>query len=132
AYRFEPVSPRDTNNWSPRIGLNYRFREWPGAMRVLTGREQLVLRGGYSRSYDLIFNQIFQNVASGFPFSSNVQLRGPNAFPTLQAIRAGTLVLVPTSTSQVRNTVAADFRSPDAEQFLLQFQRELRPDWALT
>jgi Carboxypeptidase regulatory-like domain/TonB dependent receptor len=134
AFRFEPVPPRDTNNWAPRIGFNYRFEEMSGPLHVFTGRGQLVLRGGYSRSYDVSFNQIFQNVAAGFPFSTNLRLpaNSRNAFTTVQGIRSGLIVPVPTLASQVRSTVAADFRAPAAEQFSLQFQREVAANWALT
>jgi Carboxypeptidase regulatory-like domain/TonB dependent receptor-like, beta-barrel len=131
AFNFEPVPKRDTNNWSPRIGFNYRFKERSGPIRVFTGRGQLVLRGGYSRSYDSSFNQIFQNVAAGFPFAMNYRLaaNSRNAFTTFQAVRSGQLVPVPVITNQVRSTVAADFRAPAAEQFSLQFQRELASNW---
>jgi hypothetical protein len=133
AFVFEPVPKRDTNNWSPRIGFNYRFEEWPGPWRVFTGSGRLVLRGGYSRSYDRSFNQIFQNVASGFPFLMNYRLpaNSRNAFGTIQAVRSGQIVPSPSLSTQVRSTVAADFRAPAAEQFALQLQRELASNWVL-
>ena len=133
AYAFAPVPRRDTNNWAPRVGFNYRFGEWPRFLRVFTGQGQLVMRGGYSRAYDLLFNQIFQNVAAGFPFAINYRLpNSRNAFATIQGIRSGLITPVPTVASQVRSTVADDFRAPAAEQFSLQFQRELANDWAVT
>jgi carboxypeptidase family protein/TonB-dependent receptor-like protein len=133
-YAFAPVPRRDTNNWAPRVGFNYRFGEWPGLLRMFTGRGQLVMRGGYSRAYDLLFNQIFQNVVAGFPFAINYRLppNSRNAFATIQGIRSGLITPVPTVAGQVRNTVAEDFRAPAAEQFSLQFQRELATDWAVT
>jgi hypothetical protein len=133
AYRFEPVPARDTNNWAPRIGFNYRFQETSDPLHVLTGRGQLVLRGGYSRSYDVSFNQIFQNVVAGFPFSTNFRLpaNSRNAFTTVQGIRSGSIAPVPTLTGQVRSSVAADFRAPAAEQFALQLQREITTNWVL-
>jgi tRNA modification GTPase TrmE len=110
AFNFEPVPKRDTNNWSPRIGFNYRFKERSGPIRVFTGRGQLVLRGGYSRSYDSSFNQIFQNVAAGFPFALNYRLaaNSRNAFTTFQAVRSGQLVPAPYKT---RSLTTASARS---------------------
>jgi hypothetical protein len=79
------------------------------------------------------FNQIFQNVASGFPFSTNYRLpaNSRNAFTTVQGVRSGSIVPVRTLASQVRSIVAADFRAPAAEQFALQFQREVTTNWVL-
>ena len=66
-YRLTPAPGRDMNNWSPRVGFNYRLGKGPGALGWLTGDRKLVLRGGYSRTYDLVFNNIALNVSQRLP-----------------------------------------------------------------
>jgi hypothetical protein len=58
--------PRDTNNWAPRFGFNYRFPEAPGLFHILTGSQALVVRGGYARTYDSSFTQVVTQVANSF------------------------------------------------------------------
>ncbi len=135
-FALSPIPKRDTNNWAPRIGFNYRLGTAPGFLRFLTGDGKLVVRGGYSRTYDLAFNNIFLNIYSAFPFTvvttlpTNVQ----NAFVTIDPMRAGTVLPSVGSNPNLitRTIVGADFRSPVAEQFSFQLQRELAKNWALT
>ncbi len=132
AFRLEPIPKRDTNNWSPRFGFNYRFPTAAGPLRWLTGNEQLVVRGGYARTYDFAFLNIAFNIGSGFPFLNviNLPARTPNAFERLRALRTSAPD-VPNPMLVTRTVVGADFRSPYAEQFALQCQRELARDWTL-
>lgn len=132
-YRLEPVPKRDTNNWGPRFGFNYRFAKGSGVWRWLTGEEKLVLRGGYSRTYDFAFINIALNIGSAFPFLNVVNLpaRTPNSFVRIRSV-AGTAPDIPNPMLVTRTIVGADFRSPYAEQFAFQFQRGLFRDWALT
>lgn len=137
-YRMVPVPPRDTNNWAPRFGFNYRFGTAPGILNLLTGDGRLVLRGGYSRTYDLIFNNIALNIGSAFPFlfvydvplNAQTALR-PSAFTSLTAVRAGQTPPITNPLAVTRTIVEEDFRSPLAEQISFQVQRELARDWAL-
>ncbi len=132
-YKLEPVPKRDTNNWAPRFGFNYRFGQWPGALGWLTGDGKLVLRGGYSRTYDFAFINIALNIFSAFPFINVVNLpaRSPNS---LAQVRAAIADPPPIANPYLvtRTVVGGDFRAPYAEQVALQFQRELAKDWALT
>lgn len=141
AFRVDPLPGRDKNNWAPRFGFNYRFGKAPGILGWLTGEENLVLRGGYSRTYDLIFNNMALNVFSSFPFtvitnpspSAAAGNRIPNAFATIDPIRAGRVL--PTITNPMlipRTIVDTSFRAPVTEQFSMQFQRSLASDWAWT
>ena len=136
AYGLGNVPNRDRNNWAPRFGFNYRFGQGPGLLRTLTGNGKLVLRGGYSRTYDLAFNNIFLNMFSAFPFTlvTTLPANTPNSFGIVDGIRAGrTAPPAPANPLLVtRTNVTSDFRSPLAEQFSLQFQRELGRDWALS
>jgi outer membrane receptor protein involved in Fe transport len=123
-YVFAPVPPRDKNNWAPRFGFNFK----------LTGKT--VLRGGYSRTYDLVFNNIYLNIFSAWPFTQVVALpaRTTNAFRTINGIAFQGLA-PPAITNPLlvtRTMVANDFRAPYAEQFSFQVQRTLAADWALT
>ncbi len=137
-YRLTPVPPRDTNNWAPRLGFNYRFGEASGILSKLTGTSQLVLRGGYSRTYDASFNNIALNVGSAFPFVlvydvplNTATSTRDNAFTDLASIRNGRIPAIPNPSLITRTVVGRDFRSPVAEQFALQLQRQLAGNWAL-
>ncbi|MBY0506148.1 MAG: TonB-dependent receptor [Bryobacteraceae bacterium] len=141
AYAYGPVPNRDRNNWAPRFGFNYRFGKHDGALGLLTGDGKLVLRGGYSRTYDTMFVNIPLNIGSSFPFvfaydvPVDPTLPGavrPNAFTTLANIRAGQIPTVANPNLLVRTITSKDFRAPLSEQASLQFQRELRGGWAAT
>jgi len=123
-YKFTPVPPRDTNNWAPRVGFNYRIDE------------KTTFRAGYSRTYDLVFNNIFLNIYSAFPFTrvNNLAARSPNSYTTIYNWGIGGQQPPPIANplSVTRTIVAGDFRAPLAEQVSAQVQRTLAQDWALT
>jgi hypothetical protein len=139
-YRYTPVPSRDTNNWAPRVGFNYRFGQGPGVLGVLTGDGKLVLRGGYSRTYDVAFNNISLNVGTAFPFRLVVDvpldpaLPGlrPNAFAIMDQVRKGNVPLPANPNLITRTITSKDFRAPLAEQVSMQFQRELGGNYALS
>lgn len=117
--------PRDTNNWQPRVGVNYRL---PNLGR-LTG-DNTVIRGGYARTYDFAFINIALNIFSAFPFvnSFNLPARTPNSYNSLltalnNAVNPAVLT---------RTNVAADFRSPSADQFSFGIQRKMFENYSLT
>ena len=122
-FRFTPLPKRDMNNWAPRLGFNYKLFD------------KTVLRGGYSRTYDLIFNNIYLNIYSAFPFTqvNSLAARTPNSYQFVYGLAfqgvtppAVNPLMVP------RSLVGADFRSPYAEQVSAQVQHELAKDWGLT
>jgi hypothetical protein len=126
AYVADKFPGRDNNNWAPRLGFNYRFGK--GKLGWLTGDGKTVLRGGYSRTYDFAFNNIALNVYSAWPFTYVLQrpARTPGGFPTIDGIRRGNPAPLPANLLSVpRTLVGSDFRSPFAEQFSVQVQREL-------
>lgn len=139
-YRYTPVPSRDTNNWAPRFGFNYRFGQGPGFLGALTGDGKLVLRGGYSRTYDVAFNNIALNVGTAFPFRLVVDvpldpsLPGlrPKAFAIMDQVRRGNVPPPPNPNLITRTITSRNFRSPFAEQASLQFQRELSGNLALS
>ncbi|MEK7409440.1 MAG: TonB-dependent receptor [Acidobacteriota bacterium] len=132
-YALTPMPKRDNNNWAPRFGFNYRLPKAPAALGWLTGNEQLVLRGGYSRTYDFAFINIALNIFSAFPFVNVVNLpaRTPNSMAQVSAAGVNPPAIA-NPYMITRTVVGGDFRAPYAEQFALQLQRELRQNWALT
>lgn len=139
-YRYTPVPDRDTNNWAPRFGINYRFGHGPGMLGLLTGEGKLVLRAGYSRTYDVAFNNIALNVGTAFPFRLVVDIPldpslpglRPNAFTIMNQVRAGN-VPAPANPNLITRTITSkDFRAPFAEQVSVQLQRELPASYAFS
>lgn len=137
-YRYKPVPSRDTNNWAPRFGFNYRFGQAPGPLGLITGDGKLVVRGGYSRTYDVEFNNIPLNVGTAFPFRLVVDVPldpslpslRPNAFTIMDQVRRGNVPPPANANLITRTITSADFRAPRSEQVALQFQRELPGNFA--
>jgi len=136
-FLLTPRPNRDNNNWAPRVGFNYRFGKGGGMLGRLTGDQKLVVRGGYSRTYDVAFNNIALNIASSFPLvlAYTVPTAAgtsvvPQAFNTISGIRGGNVPPITNTRNFVRTIVSSDFRAPFAEQLSLQFQRELPGGWA--
>jgi Carboxypeptidase regulatory-like domain len=117
---------RDTNNFQPRFGFNWRpnFGD-SGIAGKLTGGDKLVVRGGYSRTNDYGFININLNIASAFPFVFALNPSTTNAYANLLSAAAPPTGNLPFIT---QTTVGADFRSPSADQFSLEISRELSKD----
>ncbi len=123
---FTPVPQADTNNWMPRVGFNWNPQtSGSGVMGFLTGGDKLVIRGGYSRTYDANFININLNVFSSFPFVAAQNINTTGAFVNL---RNTTVPNVAQPNRLVRTIVSGDFRAPATDQFSLEFQRELTAD----
>lgn len=127
-FAFDPVPGKDNNNFMPRIGFNWNPQTSDsGLIGFLTGGDKLVIRGGYARSYDANFININLNVATAFPFVAAINLPAQGAYtalPTAVPNVSQPLLLT-------RTVVGSDFRAPSADQFSLEFQRELNRDTAL-
>jgi len=131
AYKMDLPPARDNNNWAPRIGFNWRVPK----MGFITGENKMVIRGGYSRTYDLIFNNIVLNVFSSFPFTlvTNFAARSANGFQKVQDIATGRVLPSVSNPSLITRTIVnPTYRAPVAEQFSFQTQRQLGGSWALT
>ncbi len=125
-FRLRPVPSTDKNNFQPRIGFNWSpVTETSGVIGKLTGGDKFVLRGGYGRTNDYAFLNIALNIVSSFPYVAAINRSNlPNAFSLLQAAPPG----VPPGTDPntlTRTVVGEDFRSPMADQFSLEVQRQL-------
>jgi hypothetical protein len=124
-FRVTPVPKTDKNNFQPRLGFNWSPRAEGGLLGMLTGGDRLVVRGGYARTNDYAFLNIALNIVSSFPYVATITNTNlSNAFTLLQNTPAG----VPAGTNPnllTRTVVADDFRSPMADQFSVELQRQL-------
>ena len=130
-FAVSALPARDLRDWAPRFGFSYQFPH-AGWLGRLFGENKSVLRGGYARTYDHLFNAAFlgQDQFGSFPFVKSVSLSAvPNALSAL------TVAAVSPITGNVntlkRGVLAADLRSSHAEQFSLQLQRQLKTNWVL-
>lgn len=128
-FALTPVPTVDKNNFMPRIGFNWNPRtSADGILGFITGGDKLVLRGGYSRTYDANYINLNLNIAGGFPYVASITFAPQNAYATL---RATTIPNVSNPNSLTRTVVAGDFRSPATDQFSFEVQRELTKDAVL-
>jgi len=126
-FAFTPVPKRDMNNFQPRFGFNWNPRtSGAGVLGRLTGGDKLVVRGGYSRTNDYGFININLNIASAFPFVAALSPTPNGAFTNLQSAQFNPATNPLTVT---RTIVGEDFRSPYADQYSLEIQREVAKDW---
>ncbi|PYS53390.1 MAG: hypothetical protein DMG13_12750 [Acidobacteria bacterium] len=136
-YALTPVPKRDTNNFQPRFGFNWNPRtETGGPLGWFTGGDQFVLRGGYSRTADYGFINVNTNIASAFPFIGAINLPTTpqpgqavgisNAFNALASAQ-----LTGDPLQLTRTVVGADWRAPYADQYSLEVQRQMTPNFVL-
>jgi hypothetical protein len=129
-YSVGSLPGRDLNDWAPRFGFSYQFSKPASFLGRIFGEDKTVLRGGYARTYDLLFNTAIlgQDQYGSFPFVKAVsQSVTPNAVAALQA--AAVSPLSGDVNLLKRAMVAPDLRSSHAEQFSLQLQRQLTANW---
>lgn len=126
-FRLTPRPGRDTDDWQPRLGFAWNPHTsadtWLGH---ITGGDKLAVRGGYARTNDYAFINLALNVASSFPFLA-ASSRGPlaNAFTQLPLTQPN--LSDPVQVALLTRTVlGGDFRSPDAEQFSLEVERQIK------
>ena len=122
---------RDLHDWAPRFGFSYQFQH-AGWLRWLVSENRSVLRGGYARTYDHLFNAAIlgQDQFGSFPFVKSVSLSAvPNALSALRTAAVSPITGDPNLLK--RGVLAADLRSSHVEQFSLQFQRQLSANWVL-
>ena len=134
-YALNPVPGVDKNNFMPRIGFNWNPRTSDsGVLGFVTGGDKLVLRGGYSRTYDANYINLNLNVAGGFPFLASITFGDPGqplATPAFVNLQNFTTPNVSNPNSLTRTVVAEDFRAPATDQFSFEVQRELTRDAVL-
>jgi hypothetical protein len=131
-FRLEPRPGRDLNNFQPRFGFSWNPRTGDGSpWRFLTGENRLVLRGGYARTNDYQFVTLALSAANSFPFVASVNSSGlANAFTALPTLNPD--LSNPAALNLLTRVILdANFRSPIADQFSLEIQRELEPNTVL-
>jgi hypothetical protein len=126
AFALSPVPERDKNNFQPRFGFNWNPHTEANWINWLTGGDKLIVRGGYARTNDYQFLNILLNTWSAFPFVAAINNSNlANAYTVLP-----TLGFNPNQNVNLltRTVAGADFRSPYADQYTLEAQRELSTD----
>ena len=125
-FRLGPLPETDANNLMPRIGFNWNPRTGKkGIIGFFTGGDKLVVSGGYSRTYDPIFMNLYVNMALSFPFVATPPMPTTDAFLAIQD------TMVPDLSQAnrfARTVVSADIRSPATDQISIETQRELAKD----
>jgi len=129
-FALDPVPGTDTNNFMPRIGFNWNPRTSDsGFLGFLTGGDKLVLRGGYSRTYDANYINLNLNVAGSFPFLASITFpTTAPGFATIQNFLNSPGFTITNPNLLTRTVVGEDFRAPATDQFSLEAQRELTRD----
>ncbi len=125
-FALAPVPTADKNNLMPRIGFNWNPRTRSnGLLGFITGGDKMVLRGGYSRTYDANYINLNLNVAGGFPYVASITFGAANAYTNVTTTTAPN---VTNPNLLTRTVVAEDFRAPVTDQFSFEVQRELSSD----
>ncbi len=131
-FQLKPKPGDDNNNFQPRVGFSWNPETGTdGILGWLTGGNKLVMRGGYARTNDYQFINLALNVASAFPYVAAINSSNlANAWTVLPNQRAD--LSNPASLNLLTRTVLAeDFRAPIAEQFSLEFQRQMAANTVL-
>lgn len=130
AYALTPVPKVDKNNFMPRIGFNWNPRTRDsGIIGLLTGGDKLVIRGGYSRTYDANYINLNLNIFGGFPYLASITFPSANAYVNVTTTTAPNIA---NPNILTRTVVDENFRSPSTDQLSFEFQRELSSDLVMT
>src|SRR5262249_53677445 len=109
-----PIPETDVNNLMPRIGFNWNPRTDKNGIRgFLTGGDKLVVSGGYARTYDPIFMNLYVNMAISFPFVATQSFSANGAYVAIRD------TIVPDLSQPKlfnRTVISADIRSPAMDQ----------------
>jgi len=128
-FRLGPIPETDANNLMPRIGFNWNPRTAKkGIIGFFTGGDKLVVSGGYSRTYDPIFMNLYVNMGISFPFVATPRLSTNGAYV---AIRDTVVPELSQANLFTRTVVSADIRSPAIDQISFEVQRQLARDFLM-
>ncbi len=128
-FRLGPLPETDANNLMPRIGFNWNPRTGKkGIIGFFTGGDKLVVSGGYSRTYDPIFMNLYVNMGGSFPFVATPRMPTTDAF---LAVRDTTVPDLSQANLFTRTVVSADIRSPATDQISFEVQRQLARDFLM-
>lgn len=119
-----PPVQRDSNNIAPRLGFNWSPKSDGG----LLGNSQTVIRGGYGRSFDVLFYNILTVNASNYPrVVVGEQFIVRDVYPNLAPV-SGAAVFDPLATYV--NT-PEDAQNPEVDFYSLSAQREFGRDFVV-
>jgi Carboxypeptidase regulatory-like domain/TonB dependent receptor/TonB-dependent Receptor Plug Domain len=126
AFRLSASPKTDTNNFMPRIGFNWNpHTSEKGIIGFVTGGNRLVIRGGYARTYDPVFMNLYVNMGISFPFVATPSLATTGAFA---AVQNTTMPDLSQANRFTRTVVSEDIRSPATDQISFEIQREITKD----
>ena len=118
----EAISPKDKNNFSPRLGISWSPNFSSGPLQTLFGESgKTAIRAGYGFYYDQVLVGIFeQNAFVNPPYNNRSTFTGAGV--SLSNPSGGTLGALP-----IRGLIASadDFRTPEIQQWSLGIQREV-------
>lgn len=118
----DAISPKDKNNFSPRVGLSWSPNYASGFLRSLFGESgKSVIRLGYGFYYDQVLVGIFeQNAFVNPPYNNRASFSGTGI--TLTSPSGGALGALP-----IRALIASapDFKTPEIQQWSVGIQREI-------
>ena len=87
-----------------------------------------MVSGGYSRTYDPIFMNLYVNMGGSFPFVATPRMPTTDAF---LAVRDTTAPDLSQANLFTRSVLSADIRSPAIDQISIETQRELTKNLVL-
>lgn len=138
---FSNAAP-DMNNFGPRLGFAWSPRVKDGLLGRLIGGDRTSIRGGYSLTYDQVFQNILLNVAKNYPRGVNITrspLTGERVWDVTSPVRTN----VPKPDDYVKQGKNPDLlpmriaypnrriAQPYGQQVSLGFERQLFSDYAL-
>jgi hypothetical protein len=112
---------RDNNNWAPRVGFAYSPSASSGFANWLFGDHTSSIRGGYGKSYDILFYNILTVNGSNYPRVVVGRLdNAQNLYPNIAPV-TGAAVFNPLATFV---NSPEDTESPETHLWSLSWQRE--------
>lgn len=132
--RIVPAIPSDKNNFAPRLGFAWspNFGESSFAKFLFGGKDDSVIRGGFSIAYEAVFYNILLNISTSAPtviLDTFTPTTGLPANPIGSAIRSAFSANLRRNTFDPRllaqTIVSSDFHSPYSLQYSFGIQRQL-------
>jgi len=112
----------DNNNWAPRVGFAYSPSATGGLAGLLFGEGRSSIRGGYGKSFDVLFYNILTVNASNYPRVVTGRLdNAVDIYPNIAPV-TGAPVFDPLATFV---NSPEDIESPETHLWSLSWQREL-------
>jgi hypothetical protein len=111
---------RDNNNWAPRVGFAWSPAPQGGVSRWLLGDTTSSIRGGYGKSYDVLFYNILVVNASNYPrVVTGLTNNAIDVYPNLAPV-SGAPVFNPLATFV---NSPQDMEYPESHNWSLSWQR---------